>query len=78
VQDICRGKEDAMVSRCCAVLLLLGLITVGSLSLPRPSGADTLVQQNVDTRVVLAFRVGQAALQSWVPAPRRAALTHFW
>jgi hypothetical protein len=43
-----------MVSRCCAVLLLLGLITVGSLSLPRPSGADTLVQQNVDTRVVLA------------------------
>jgi hypothetical protein len=58
-----------MVYRCFAVLLLLGIITVGSLSLPRPSWADTLVQQNVDTRVVLAFRVGQAALQSWVPAP---------
>jgi hypothetical protein len=27
------------------------------------------VQQNFDTRVVLAFRVGQAALQSWLPAP---------
>jgi hypothetical protein len=58
-----------MVYRCLAVLLLLGIIAVGSLSSPRPSWADTLVQQNVDTRVVLAFRVGQAALQSWLPAP---------
>ena len=58
-----------MVYRCVAVLLLLGIITVGSLSWPRPSWADTLVQQNVDTRVVLAFRIGQAAVQSWLPAP---------
>jgi hypothetical protein len=58
-----------MVCRCLAVLLLLGLISVGSLSSPRPSWAETLMQQNVDTRVILAFRVGQAALQEWLPAP---------
>ena len=58
-----------MVYRCCAVLLFLGIITVGSLSSLRSSSADTLVQQNVDTRVVLAFRIGQAAVQSWLPAP---------
>ena len=58
-----------MVRRSLAVLLLLGIITVGSLSSPRSSWAEPLVQQNVDTRVVLAFRVGQAALQGWLPAP---------
>jgi hypothetical protein len=58
-----------MVRRYLAVPLLLGIISVSSLSSPRPSWAETLVQQNVDTRVVLAFRVGQAALQRWLPAP---------
>ena len=58
-----------MMRRSLAGLLLLGIITVGSLSSPRPTWAETLVQQNVDTRVVLAFRVGQAALQGWLPAP---------
>jgi hypothetical protein len=58
-----------MVRRYLTVLLLLGIIAVGSLSSTRPSWAETLVQQNVDTRVVLAFRVGLAALQGWLPAP---------
>ena len=52
-----------MVRRSLAVLLLLGIFAVGALSSTRPSSAETLVQQNVDTRVVLAFRVGHAALQ---------------
>src|SRR5919108_736992 len=64
-----KGKEEAMVCRCLAVLLLLGLISVGSLSSTRPSWAETLVQQNVDNRIILAFRVGEAALQGWLPAP---------
>ncbi len=58
-----------MVRRSLAVLLLLGIFAVGGLSSTRPSSAETLVQQNVDTRVVLAFRVGQAGLQRWLPAP---------
>jgi hypothetical protein len=64
-----KGKEEAMVYRYLAVLLLLGIVSVGSLSSTRPSWAETLVQQNVDTRVVLAFRVGEAELQGWLPAP---------
>jgi hypothetical protein len=31
--------------------------------------AETLVQQNVDSRVVVTLRVAQAELQSWLPAP---------
>lgn len=58
-----------MVRRCLTVLCLFGTIAVGSLSSTHSEWAETLVQQNVDTRVVLAFRVGQAALQSWLPAP---------
>jgi hypothetical protein len=58
-----------MVRRSLAVLLLLGIFAVGGLSSTPPSSVETLVQQNVDTRVVLAFRVGHAALQKWLPAP---------
>jgi hypothetical protein len=58
-----------MGCRCLAVLLLLGLISVGSLSSTQPSWAETLVQQNVDNRIILAFRVGEAALQGWLPTP---------
>jgi len=57
-----------MVRRCLAFSLLLGIFAV---SLTRPCWAETLVQQNVDTRVVLAFRVGHAGLQRWLPAPRQ-------
>ena len=33
------------------------------------AGAEKLVGSNVDNRTVVAFRVGQAELQSWLPAP---------
>jgi hypothetical protein len=58
-----------MTRRSLATSLLLGIIAAGSLSSSRPSCAETLVQQNIDTRVVLAFRVGQASLQGRLPAP---------
>ena len=38
-----------MGRRSFAVLLLLGIFAVGGLSSTRPSSAETLVQQNVDT-----------------------------
>lgn len=33
------------------------------------AGAETLIGSNVDNRIILAFRVGQAELQPWLPAP---------
>jgi hypothetical protein len=58
-----------MMSRCLAVPLLFVTFFAGSLS-PHPSvWAETLVELNVDTRTVLGLRVGQAALQRWVPEP---------
>jgi hypothetical protein len=58
-----------VVRRCLASSLLLGIFTAGNVSSTRPSWAETLVQQNADTRVVLAFRVSHAGLQRWRPAP---------
>jgi hypothetical protein len=39
------------------------------ISLVPPALAETAVQQNVDNRVVLAFRISEAGLQGWLPAP---------
>jgi hypothetical protein len=58
-----------MVRRCRALSLLLGILAVGNIGSSRLGAAETLVQQNVDTRVVLARRVGHAVLQKWLPAP---------
>ena len=58
-----------MVRRCFAVVCLLGIISVGGLSSASPSWAETLVEQNVETRVALALRVPQAEAQKWLPAP---------
>jgi hypothetical protein len=52
--DTCRtrqGEEEPMVRCCLSVSLLLGFFAIGSMSTARPSSAETLVQQNVDTRV---------------------------
>ena len=51
-----------MVWRSLTVLLLLGVLALDGVSSTRHSWAETPVQQNIDTRVVLAFRVGAAAL----------------
>lgn len=58
-----------MVYRCVALLLVLGLTFLGSLSPTRPAWAETLVQSTLDSRIVLGFRVGEAELQRWLPAP---------
>jgi hypothetical protein len=33
------------------------------------AGAETLIGSNVDNRIIVALQVGQAELQSWLPAP---------
>lgn len=33
------------------------------------AGAETLIGSNVDSRIIVALQVGQAELQSWLPAP---------
>ncbi len=52
-----------------SVWSLIGIISVGSVSLTVPAQAETLVGSNVDNRITVALRVGQAAAQGWVPAP---------
>lgn len=58
-----------MSSQSLGGLCLVGIIAMGTLASTRHGWAETLVQQNVDTRVVLAFRVAQTALQASLPAP---------
>jgi len=48
---------------CCLV------ISVWLLSFVAKAEAETLIGSNVDKRTTVAFRVGQAELQSWLPAP---------
>jgi hypothetical protein len=54
---------------CLAVRILVRLVVVGALCWGRTGWPETLVQQNVDYRVTLAFRVSPSELQSWLPAP---------
>lgn len=62
-----------MACRVLVALCLVPCLFVGSV-LPTARGwAETMVQQNVDTRVVLAFRVNPAALQKWLPTPWQIA-----
>lgn len=61
--------EDHVGRRPRSASVLSGVLLVSGLFPSRPSWAQTLVQQNVDTRVVLAFLVDQQALQRWLPAP---------
>lgn len=58
-----------MVGRRLGVVLFLGIGSVGSLSSTAPSWAETLVEQNVETRIAVALRVPQAEAQKWLPAP---------
>jgi len=52
-----------------SVLFLIGVVSVGSVSLITPARAATLVGSNVDNRITVALRVGPAASQGWLPAP---------
>ena len=44
-------------------------VIVAALGLRSAARAETLVENNVDSRLNLHFRVADAALKSWVPAP---------
>ncbi|MGD0235780.1 MAG: hypothetical protein ABSC55_14745 [Syntrophorhabdales bacterium] len=58
-----------MLYRYVAVLLLLGIILAGDLSLTKPVRAETHVQSLALTQIAVALRVTQAELQKWLPAP---------
>ena len=58
-----------MTYRFPTALFLATFVIVGSVSPTVRGWAETMVQQNVDTRVVLAFRVNPASLQKWLPTP---------
>jgi hypothetical protein len=49
--------------------LLFGVILSTAVSLAAVESTLALVGSNNESRTVIALRVGQAGLQSWVPAP---------
>lgn len=55
------------------LLFLLGIVTVVNLSSYREAWAETLVEWTLQGRIVLAFRVNEAEVQRWVPAPWQVA-----
>lgn len=59
-----------MMYRYVGLVMLLVMSLVGNVtSSIAPAWAETLVQSTLDNRIVLAFRVQEAELQRWVPAP---------
>jgi hypothetical protein len=57
------------MKRTIAISMLGFFLAFGSGVFATQAGAETLVGSNVDNRIVVALRVGQAALQGWLPAP---------
>jgi hypothetical protein len=53
-----------MLNKYIAVFFFLGIILAGNLSLARPVWAETLVQSTMETRLLVALRVGQEELKS--------------
>jgi len=49
--------------------MLAFILLVFSGILITQAGAETLIGSTVDNRIIVALRVGQAELQSWLPAP---------
>lgn len=58
-----------MMLRRLALLIFIVTLSMGSLLLPHSALAEALVESSVETRTVLAFRVGHSALQRWVSEP---------
>jgi len=50
------------------VLFIFGVISVDTGFLTTPARAETFVGSNADNRVTVALRVGQEAVQAWLPA----------
>ncbi len=49
------------------VVIFIGAVSLSFLTIP--ARGETLVGSNVDTRIMLAFSIGQEAVQSWLPGP---------
>jgi len=62
-----------MVNRRVPSFVLLALVASAALLAGAPARAEALVESNVDSRLVLAFRVAAAEVQKWVPAPWQVA-----
>ena len=58
-----------MRSRCMAYILAIGISLAGHLFIIPPAWSETFVQSTTETRLMLALRVDQGALQKQVPAP---------
>jgi hypothetical protein len=57
-----------MLNKYIAVFFFLAIILVGNLSLARTVWAETLVHSTMETRLLLALRVGQEELKKSLPA----------
>jgi hypothetical protein len=62
-------EETAMMLWRLAMPIFFVTLSLGGLLLPPPVEAETLVESSVETRTMLAFRVGQNALQRWMSEP---------
>ena len=52
-----------------SVLILIGIICVGSLAFTTLAQAETLDESSLFLRITVAFSVDQKAAQAWLPAP---------
>ena len=62
-----------MLYRYIAVFFILGIGFTGNFSFTQSCWAETLVQSTVETRLVVALRLGQPEVQKLVPAPWQVA-----
>jgi len=62
-------KKDKKMTFIIWVLGAILMISVLVLMPVKQSGAETLIGSTVDNRIIVALRVGQAELQTWLPAP---------
>lgn len=57
-----------MLAKYIAVFFILGISLAGNLSFIQPVWAETLVESNVESRLLVGMRVGQAELQKLMSA----------
>ena len=55
-----------------SVLLLIGIICIGSIAFTTLAQAETLSTSSLFLRNTVAFSVDQKAAQAWLPAPWKA------
>jgi len=62
-------KKDRKITFAICILGAILLISAWVLVPAKQAGAETLIGSNVDNRINVYLRVGQAELQGWLPAP---------